>query len=310
MSDEYDHEAMIRNRVALFAPSGPPLAGRLQAGMAITEQECPEIFQAVGMPPDFSRPAPLFPWLQDIDSRQAEAFSMLMRMEETAFVWAVRGGYGIMRWLDKVDLGSVSCPGPVVTGFSDITVLHAALNSRGIRTLHAPMLCTLEHTSYESRTALWDCLCSGKLPELAGQHTFGSGYEVRGRLSGGNLCCLSHLVGTPWEPLWNSTILVLEDTGESLYRIDRMLTHLLQSRRLSMVAGIAVGEFSHTGDSDSMLDALLQERLGGLGIPVISGMPVGHGENNMPLLMGADYLLDPLGCRLVPAEGLRGIASV
>ncbi len=287
----------------MFAPAGPPDADRLEEGRVMVEQEFPELTL---LPSVQQEPAPPFPWLYDSDSGQAAAFASLMQASDVKFVWALRGGYGILRWVGLVDWSVMSEDSPVVTGFSDVTVIHAALNSRGIKTLHAPMLCTLSHTAPESRTALRECFNTGSFPSLSGKDVVCAGDSVRGRLVGGNLCCLCHLVGTPWEPVWAGSILVLEDVNEPLYRIDRMITHLLQSGRLSEVKGIVLGEFSmEEGDESSkMLYNLFKDRLAGLGVPVISGLPVGHGRDNMPLLMGGEYLLEIEECRLVPLESL------
>ncbi len=298
MSQDYNTSKRNQSpRVTLFAPAGPPGPERLKEGRALVEQE----FAQVSLKWDtgvMEHAAP-FPWLYDDDIRQAASFNALMRDSDATFAWAVRGGYGILRWINRVDWAGISDKSPVVTGFSDVTVLHAALNSRGIKTIHGPMLCTLANTDRESRRALLECFIKWNFPVLNARQCICKGHEVRGRLAGGNLCCLSHLIGTAWEPDW-SGILFLEDVNEPLYRIDRMLTHLLQSNRLSDVRGIAMGEFTQCGDSEALLLELFSDRFKALGVPVISGVPAGHGTDNMPLLFGAEYLLDPAECRLVP----------
>ncbi len=305
MSQEYSRygsNVNVHGKISVFTPAGPPAAERISQGLAVMEQECPDVTEQLLFSDRI--PAPGFPWLYDNDRGQAATFTALMNAYDSAFAWAVRGGYGILRWISMVEWHSVTERSPVVTGFSDITVLHAALNSRGMKSIHGPMLCTLSETASESREALWECFSRGKLPVLRGmEHISGTG-RVTGMLTGGNLCCLSHLVGTPWEPPWRDCILLLEDQNESLYKIDRMLTHLLQSSRLARVRGVALGEFSGTGSTETMLHELLYDRLARLGVPLISGFPAGHGRDNMPLLLGSEYVLDAKELSLTPLMGV------
>lgn len=269
--------------------------------MTVLRQEFGQIELLQHMDPVQGKP---FPWLHDHDRNQAALFNALMQESDAAFAWAARGGYGILRWADRVNWAEISEKSPVVTGFSDVTVLHSALNSRGIKSVHGPMLCTLPYTSRASRQALLNCFLTGNFPDLEARQVVYEGESVRARLAGGNLCCLSHLAGTPWEPVWDGSILFIEDVNEPLYRIDRMLTHLLQSGRLSGAVGIVLGEFTQCGESETMLADLFRDRLQGLRVPVISGLPAGHGTDNMPLLMGGEYLLEPSECRLTPLESL------
>lgn len=290
--------------IAMFMPSGPAGRDRIAQGLSIMEAD--GITFNLQMPDREPERVQPFPWLYTTDAAQARDFTTLMQRRDAVFAWAVRGGYGILRWLGSVDWDSATENSPLVTGYSDLTALHAALNARGIRSLHAPMLCTLASTSTESRRALWNCFSQGKIPALQGNPACPGSKRgpvtVHARIIGGNLCTLVHLVGTPWEPPWQGNILFLEDHNEPLYKIDRMLTHLLQSGRLRQVAAVAAGEFSCTDAPDEMLRKLLADRLGPLGIPVLTGIPAGHGRNNMPVLMGGRYLLDMGACRLTPLE--------
>ncbi len=296
------HRSVATGDVVLFAPAGPLCLDRIDQGLAVVRKECPKV-AAVLKAVTVEATAP-FPWLYRSDKEQADGFSKLMQEPGVAFAWALRGGYGILRWIDRVCWDFVSSISPVVVGFSDVTLLHAVLNARKVSSLHAPMLCTLHTTAEQSRSALWEYFDTGRLPLLEGGQCVAGQGTVTGRLIGGNLCCLTHLIGTAFEPSWEHSILLLEDVNEPLYKVDRMLTHLLQSHRLDTVAGIVVGEFTGTGESDVLLLRLLEDRLGGLGVPVVCGFPVGHGENNMPLLLGTTYTLDAQALTLVPHSGL------
>jgi len=106
----------------------------------------------------------------------------------------------------------------------------------------------------------------------------------------------THLIGTPWMPSLDGTILVLEDVGEAPYRIDRMLTHWRTAGLLQNLAGIGLGHFRWIPEDvlpgDLSLEEVLEDRLGDLGIPIVQGLPVGHGRPNKALPLGRRARLD------------------
>jgi muramoyltetrapeptide carboxypeptidase len=119
--------------------------------------------------------------------------------------------------------------------------------------------------------------------------------RVRGPLVVSNLTVATHLIGTPWLPQLAGAILVLEDVGEAPYRVDRMITQWRTSGLLRGIAGVAVGRFSWTGTpepGDFSMAEILEERLGDLGVPLVSELPVGHGLPNQALPLGAEAALD------------------
>jgi muramoyltetrapeptide carboxypeptidase len=115
-----------------------------------------------------------------------------------------------------------------------------------------------------------------------------------------NLTVATSLIGTRWWPRLAGCVLVLEDVGEEPYRIDRMLTQWRTSGVLEGVAGIGLGRFRWKQDDvlpgDLTMDEVLQERLGDLGVPLVAGLPVGHGQPNLALPQG----------RLAHLDGQRG----
>jgi len=120
--------------------------------------------------------------------------------------------------------------------------------------------------------------------------------RVTGPLVVTNLTVATHLIGTPWWPSLEGAILVLEDVGEAPYRVDRMLTHWRTAGVLRGVAGIGTGRFSWEEDDilpgDFSMAAILEERLGDLGVPLVMDLPVGHGQPNLALPLGQMALLD------------------
>ena len=213
-------------------------------------------------------------------------------------VWCARGGYGAMRLLEHVDYASLRRRPKVFLGYSDVTALHAAIATRcEVVTFHGPTargaLSAFSRDSLERALAGADSC--GSAPGADVLH----GGRARGHLIGGNLAILCALAGTPYEPSYDGAILVIEDVNEAVYRIDRMLTQLLLAGRLQRCAAIAFGAFT-----DIPLDAppetlgarfladVVGETAERLGVPCISGVPIGHIDDQWTLPLGAMAELD------------------
>ena len=115
---------------------------------------------------------------------------------------------------------------------------------------------------------------------------------AEGPLFGGNLTLLSHLCGTALMPPLEGAVLLLEEVGEAPYRIDRKLTHLAQAGVFARVSGVLVGDLVGCDDARQDAASVVRERLGRLGLPVLTGAPVGHGARNRALPIGAPVRLD------------------
>lgn len=220
-------------------------------------------------------------------------------------VWALRGGYGTQRIVDRLDLARQRrAPIPFI-GFSDNTTLHVRHASLGVVSFHGP------HPGSdfppETEQSFYDVLFAaevpGPLPTRAADppaRTLVSG-TVEARLAGGNLSMLASLCGTRDGPRAASRILVLEDVGEPAYRVDRMLLQLRRAGALDGVAGLALGRFTESGDPGngdgraaeqrSVAD-VLAELATDLGVPAVADLPFGHVEHNCTLPLGARALLD------------------
>jgi len=217
------------------------------------------------------------------DDRRAHELARALEDPEVRAVFCARGGYGALRIVDRL-----AAPGhkPVV-GFSDITVLHAWLFGHALTSVHGPNVGGLGRDDARDQ-ALWGLLENPDPPApLSGLRPLRGG-RADGRLLGGNLTVLSHLCGTRHFPDLRGAVLLLEDCNEQPYRIDRMLTQLGLSGSLAQLAGIALGDFSDCGDTKPVLE----ERLAALDVPVVAGLPVGHGDQNVALPHGARVRLD------------------
>jgi muramoyltetrapeptide carboxypeptidase len=255
-------------------------------------------------------------YLAGDDATRAKELMEAFADTETAAVWCARGGYGVVRLLEQIDFEVIRCNPKVFVGFSDITVLHIAIQQRtGLITFHGPNLQDgfgkTEEMPAANEAALWQAVgveafnapSPVPLPKGAGcQLRSISGGVVRGRLTGGNLAVLCGLMGTPFEIETAGGILFIEDISERIYRIDRYLAQLALAGKLRSAAGVLVGSFSYEADekqeSATDVSTLLDEYLKPLGIPALAGFPAGHTDDNLALPMGGRIEIDADSCQV------------
>lgn len=227
------------------------------------------------------------------EDRLADVVTMLCR-EDIHAVLCARGGYGCHRILHALPYGEIAARPKILVGYSDITALHLALYARtGLVSFHGPNVRDLLSHGEGNASALLDLL-AGEAGEtllpLAQGRVLRQG-QARGPLLGGNLTLLCHLLGTPFLPRLDGAILLLEDRGEALYRVDRMLTHLRLSGILGRISGLVFGEFLGCADEEALM-TLFSERTEDLRVPVVTGAPVGHGPRNAAFPLGVPAELD------------------
>jgi len=258
-------------------------------------------------------------YLAGDDQTRADELMAAFADPETTAVWCARGGYGVTRLLDRLDFGVVRQNPKVFVGFSDITILHVAIQQKtGLITFHGPNLQDGFGKGSDmpaaSEAALWRALMRGEASSADGGYAFDltnvEPLEVRaitrgvatGCLTGGNLAVICGLMGTPFEIETAGRILFLEDVSERVYRIDRYLSQLMLAGKLQSAAGILLGTFSYDDDdppeSQVAVAGLLEEYCGRLDIPVMAGFPAGHAQYNLTLPMGALAEIDTDGCRM------------
>ena len=232
-------------------------------------------------------------YLAGEDARRAEEFNTLWAAPEIKALFAARGGYGSLRIAAHLDMEMIRAQPKILVGFSDITVLLCAVGKGAdLLTFHGPTVSTLATCDQDSRTSLFDTISSPRPPEPIRPERLEilADGNAKGRLMGGNLTNLCHLVGTPYEPDWRQTILFLEDVGEAPYRVDRMLTHLATAGKFTEIAGLLLGEFTECGDTEAIWRRALE--LTGGNIPVWGNFPVGHGKRNLTLPVGLAAEMD------------------
>jgi muramoyltetrapeptide carboxypeptidase len=267
-------------RIRIVAASSPFEPARFERGLQLLGARYrPECGQAV-----FARHG----FLAGSDAQRAADLCAALDDAEVRAIVPPRGGYGATRLLPALDLERVRRSGAWLVGFSDVTALHALWARAGLCSIHGAMVCSLPEAS-PALQAAWFALLEGAAPPpLEGLTTVHAG-QASGRLFGGNLTVLAALMGTPYLPDLTDTVLILEDVGERPYRLDRVLTTLLQAGTLAGVRAVVLGQFSDSppGADGVRVDQVLAERLGQLGIPVVANAPFGHIAENTPLLLGA-----------------------
>ena len=203
----------------------------------------------------------------------------------------MRGGYGAQRVVDLLDWAALAQATPkLLVGFSDVTALHQAFAARlGVATVLGPVLTSIAEADTTTRDATRGLLLEGRTTEVTGTTVVAGSTD--GALVGGNLTVLATSAGTPLTHAATDSIAVLEDVGEAPYRLDRSITQLLRAGWFDGVRGIVCGHFSDCGDP-AVVRALLVDRLGALGVPLVLDAPVGHERTNLPLPLGVRARLD------------------
>jgi muramoyltetrapeptide carboxypeptidase len=270
--------------VGVIAPSSPVEQSEISEGLRLLES----------FPLKVTLGSHLFDRVHYLAGSDHERVSDLHRMfsdPEVKAIFCARGGYGSARLLKDIDFSVIRNNPKIFVGFSDLTALLIALYKEcGLVTIHGPTISNLLHDkNWEHLSRL---ITTSQRPQVSFRH--GSVIKegkARGTLLGGNLSTLCSLLDTPYMPSFDDMILFVEEKGESPYRLDRMFTQLLLSNRLNGLAGLVIGQMVDCGEG-VQVNSLLYERLRGLLIPVATGLPVGHGGENISIPLGLPALLD------------------
>ncbi|WP_233552578.1 S66 peptidase family protein [Jiangella rhizosphaerae] len=280
------------DRVAVVAPSGPVPKDRLDAGC--------EVLRSWGLDvvvmPHVLDVHPSFDYLAGSDADRARDLQDAWCDPSVAAVLCARGGYGVQRVSSLIDWEAMAAVEPkVFVGYSDITALHSAFaRLLGVATVHGPMVGTEAFvTSSSTASALRSMLFepSSRAARVLGASSaralvpgVASGVTV-----GGCLALLAAEIGTPtgW-PSAAGCIVLLEDVGEKAYRLDGFVTHLLRAGWFDGVAGIALGSWHDC----EPVEELMLDRLGPLGVPIVTELGFGHGPSTITIPLGVPATLD------------------
>jgi muramoyltetrapeptide carboxypeptidase len=293
--------------VMLVSPSGPPSVERVARGTELLSGWGLTVVPGADL---YERHS----FFAGTDAQRLASLNAALRDRAVRAVVCTRGGYGMQRIVDGLDIGAVRADPKLVVGFSDITALQLALWARArLATVHGPGAAWIDdRTPQVSADSLRAALMSAEpvvVPADPAAETGSvvvAGPVVTGTLLGGNLCLLASTLGIPDFPDLRGTIVLLEEIEEAPYKVDRMLTQLRRAGALDGVAGIAVGQFTRCTDLWPVTVAeVLAERLGDLGVPVLGGLPIGHGFGQLTVPLGVPATLDVAAGTLTVAPAGR-----
>lgn len=294
--------------IGVCAPAGPVLPDRLAAGLTRLSDHF-----AIKLAPSLRGDAPsedgVPSYLSASDDRRASELSALLADRDVRAIVLARGGYGIMRILDRLDPELVRRDPKPIVGFSDATALLGWAYAAGVRGIHGPMVTQLGALPAEDCARLiaaltdpaplppWPVICHGPSGTL------------RGPLVAANLTLATVMTGTPWPLPLARSIALFEEVGERPYAIDRYLTQLTLAGELAKPIAFVVGDLTRCEDDppasvrSSAALAVVIERCAAVGKRVASGAPVGHGERNQAVGFAGRCELDLDGGMLSFGEG-------
>ncbi len=233
------------------------------------------------------------------DEARAADLQEMLDDKNVQAVLCGRGGYGMSRIIDALDFKKFKKHPKWVIGFSDITLLHNHCTEvLKTASIHAPMAAAFNNggSNNEWVLSLKHALQGKKANYKAEVHAHNKLGKATGKLVGGNLTLVAHAVGTVSELQTKNAILFLEDIGEYKYNIDRMMLQLKRSGMLKNLAGLVVGGFTQTKDSDPAFGAtvyqIIEAAVAAYNYPVCYDFPVSHEKENYAIKHGMEYALE------------------
>jgi muramoyltetrapeptide carboxypeptidase len=225
-------------------------------------------------------------------------FQQMLNDDEVKAVLCARGGYGTTHLIDRLDFKKFKKHPKWIVGYSDITILHSHLYTNYyISSMHAPMAGAFNDGGFNNQyvLSLKDALEGRKAIYQCPVHEFNKRGRASGELVGGNLALLAHLAGTDSDLKTKGKILFIEDVGEYLYNIERMLYQLKRSGKLSKLAGLVVGGFTESKDTDRPFGKnafeIIKDIVKEFNYPVCFDFPISHSDRNYTLKTGVKYQL-------------------
>lgn len=280
-------------KVSIISPSGPVKAEYVYG---TSEEMRKRGFEVQIMPHALDKPDGIY--ASSLENR-VEDFKNAWEDPETDIILCSRGGYGAVQLVPAllpVVSQKLTSPKRLV-GFSDISIIHALLNSRGIPSVHGPMTKDISSPN-ESVEILFKILLENYRPTYTiASSPLNLKGEAEGIVCGGNIATFAGLYGTPIDPLSHPAekkIMFMEDVGEPVYKVNRMLWQMFLQGSLQKLSGIVVGQFTEVGnksyeEGQKEMNAMIAETFSQMGLrcPVIFDFPSGHIDNNLPLLFGS-----------------------
>jgi muramoyltetrapeptide carboxypeptidase len=296
------------DRVAVVAPSGPLRAAALESGLALLRRRGFEVEAGEHVR---DRRA----YLAGTDEDRAADFNRALRDRSVRAVWLARGGYGLPRILDRLELGRLKDDPKILIGYSDATALFSAvLRIAPAPIVHGPMVGTLADRKAYHAPSLWRALSGVPMEYRLARGAIHRAGVAEGPIVGGCLSLLASIAGTPYEPPLDGAILFWEDLHEEPFRLDRMLAQLRHAGWLRRIRGMIVGRLldcrAAKRENDVPLRDILAAHLVGTDYPVVTGFPAGHAPGQRALPLGVPARLDTRSGRLEVGRAPSRAASL
>ncbi len=231
------------------------------------------------------------------DEQRLYDFQSALNDRNIKAIFCARGGYGSVRIIDLMDFSEFRRFPKWIVGFSDVTVFHSVLNgSYQIATIHSPMPVNYDSPFFSENIQQLNSILRGKMPEITfSYNSLNRIGNCLGRLVGGNLSILYNLQATSYEIETKNNILFIEDVGEQLYHLDRMLNNFRMSGKFQKLKGLIVGGMTAMEDKKrpfgKTANEIIRETVQEYDIPVAFDFPAGHIDNNKPFILGAEIEL-------------------
>jgi len=249
-----------------------------------------------------------FNYFSGSDDQRLEDLQQMLDDDLIKAVLCGRGGYGVGRIIDRVNFKKFKKHPKWIIGYSDITILHSHIFSRlKIASLHSPMAAAFNDNEYKNEyiQSLRHVLMGEKPKYLCEVSFYNNTGDATGKLVGGNLSLLAHLIGTGSDIDTEGKILFLEDVGEYIYNIDRMLYQLKRSGKFDKLAGLVIGGFTEVKDTvipfGKDVYEVVYDIVKEYEYPMCFKFPAGHMRENYVLKVGAQYKLH-VGKKIVSLE--------
>jgi muramoyltetrapeptide carboxypeptidase len=225
------------------------------------------------------------------DELRASDIQQFLNNPEVKAIFAARGGYGTIRIIDKLDFNSFKEQPKWIIGFSDITVLHSHIQALyQTESIHGQMPLTIPDGSKPSLESLRKALFNEPLEYHYTSEIPNKSGQAKGVLIGGNLTLMVMMAGSTSEQDYTDKILFLEDVGEYLYSLDRMMWNLKRAGKLDNLKGLIVGSFTEMKDNDipfgQNAEEIILSHVAEYNYPVCFNFPAGHINDNQALILG------------------------
>lgn len=224
------------------------------------------------------------------DEQRASVLQHYLDADDIDAIMCVRGGYGTVRIIDRLDFDKFLQKPKWIVGYSDVTVLHAKMQSIGIESLHATMPINFQDNSKQALDTLFDALCGKEIKYDLPQRTLDILSTMQGEVVGGNISVLYSLLGSDIFPDVEGKVLFLEDLDEYLYHIDRMMMAFQRAGIFDKIGGLIIGGLTKMHDNaipfGMTAEEIISEKIKDKNIPTVFNFPAGHINDNRAIILG------------------------